>query len=86
MKRLALAAIATLLAAQPAQAQSILRDAETEAMFADMSVPLVKAAGLSPRDVRVVLKDVVEAMRYGFACKDRRILRQRHIHEQFRPV
>ena len=55
MKRLALAAIATLLAAQPAQAQSILRDAETESMFADMSVPLVKAAGLSPRDVRVVL-------------------------------
>ncbi len=46
---------ATLLLAQPAYAQSILRDAETEAMFNDMSAPLVKAAGLSPRDVRVVL-------------------------------
>lgn len=51
------AAVATtvLLWAQPVQAQSILRDAETEAMFADMATPLVKAAGLSPRDVKVVL-------------------------------
>lgn len=56
MKRfLAAASAALLLWTQPAQAQSILRDAETEAMFADMSTPLVKAAGLSPRDVRVVL-------------------------------
>ncbi|WP_308814730.1 M48 family metalloprotease [Sphingomonas sp. GV3] len=56
MKRLlAVAAAAILLAAQPAAAQSILRDAETEAMFADMSTPLIKAAGLSPRDVKVVL-------------------------------
>jgi predicted Zn-dependent protease len=56
MKRLAcLAAAAALISAAPAQAQSILRDAETEAMFSDMSVPLVKAAGLSPRDVKVVL-------------------------------
>ena len=56
MKRLVAALAATvLLCAQPAAAQSILRDAETEAMFADMSTPLVKAAGLSPRDVRVVL-------------------------------
>ncbi|NYD90593.1 putative Zn-dependent protease [Sphingomonas melonis] len=56
MKRLALfAAAAALLSAAPVQAQSILRDAETEAMFSDMAVPLVKAAGLSPRDVKVVL-------------------------------
>ena len=56
LKRLVIAAAASvLLAAQPAYAQSILRDAETEAMFADMSTPLVKAAGLSPRDVKVVL-------------------------------
>ena len=56
MKRL-LAALATigLLAAQPVAAQSILRDAETEAMFSDMITPLVKAAGLSPRDVHVML-------------------------------
>ena len=56
MKRLVAAlATAILLWAQPAAAQSILRDAETEAMFATMSTPLIKAAGLSPRNVKVVL-------------------------------
>ncbi|WP_267397652.1 MULTISPECIES: M48 family metalloprotease [unclassified Sphingomonas] len=56
MKRFLAAATASiLLLAQPAAAQSILRDAETEAMFADMSAPLFKAAGLSPRDAKVVL-------------------------------
>lgn len=56
MKRLLAAATAALLLwTQPAAAQSILRDAETEHLFADMSAPLVKAAGLSPRNVRVVL-------------------------------
>lgn len=38
-----------------AQAQSILRDAETEALFRDMAAPLVKAAGLDPRNVDIVL-------------------------------
>jgi predicted Zn-dependent protease len=56
MKRLLAAAAATiLLAAQPAYAQSILRDAETESLFADMTAPLIKAAGLSPKNVKVVL-------------------------------
>jgi predicted Zn-dependent protease len=56
MKRLAAALAASLLVwAPPAAAQSILRDAETELLFRDMSVPLIKASGLSPRDVRVVL-------------------------------
>ena len=56
MKRLLAAfAASILLLAQPAAAQSILRDAETEAMFADMAAPIVTAAGLSPRNVRVVL-------------------------------
>ncbi len=58
MKRLAacLAFLCTFgLAAQPAAAQSILRDAETEAMLADISRPLIVAAGLSPKNVRVVL-------------------------------
>ncbi|MDP9414409.1 MAG: M48 family metalloprotease [Pseudomonadota bacterium] len=41
--------------AQPALAQSILRDAETEALFRDMSRPLVEAAGLRPENVQVVL-------------------------------
>ncbi|MEQ1417449.1 hypothetical protein, partial [Salmonella enterica] len=48
-------ALSLLVLAQPAHAQSILRDAETEAMFADMSRPLILAAGLSPKDVRVIL-------------------------------
>jgi predicted Zn-dependent protease len=48
-------AFAALLWAQPAQAQSILRDAETESLLADMTAPLITAAGLSPRDVKVVL-------------------------------
>lgn len=52
---LTLAAGVVLLAAQPAQAQSILRDAETEAMFREMSAPLVTAAGLRPADVTFVL-------------------------------
>ena len=49
----ALAALA--LAAQPAHAQAMLRDAETEALFRDMSAPMIKAAGLDPRNVDVVL-------------------------------
>jgi predicted Zn-dependent protease len=47
--------VATMLWVQPAAAQSILRDAETEALFADMSRPLILAAGLSPNNVKVVL-------------------------------
>ncbi|HET9630635.1 MAG TPA: M48 family metalloprotease [Novosphingobium sp.] len=43
------------LACRPVAAQSILRDAETEALLRDMSSPLVKAAGLDPRNVDVVL-------------------------------
>lgn len=46
--------IATLVA-QPAMAQSILRDAETEALLDEMSAPLIAAAGLNPRNVKVVL-------------------------------
>ena len=63
MKRFIAALTAmSLLWAPPAAAQgqqqqgpSILRDAETEAMFADMIAPLAKAAGLNPRDVKVML-------------------------------
>ncbi len=40
---------------QPAAAQSVLRDAETEDLFADMIRPLVEAAGLRPENVDVVL-------------------------------
>jgi len=52
----AIAALALLLLAiQPVAAQSILRDAETEALLKDMSAPLIKAAGLDPRNVDIVL-------------------------------
>ncbi|MFM9977056.1 MAG: M48 family metalloprotease [Sphingomonadaceae bacterium] len=49
----ALAAFA--LTTQPVLGQSILRDAETEALFNDMSAPLIKAAGLEPKNVDIVL-------------------------------
>jgi len=43
------------LVATPAAAQSVLRDAETEAMFRELSAPLIEAAGLRPADVKIVL-------------------------------
>ncbi|MET0588869.1 MAG: M48 family metalloprotease [Novosphingobium sp.] len=50
------ASLAVLCAVvQPAMAQSILRDAETEALLHDMSEQLIVAAGLNPRNVDVVL-------------------------------
>src|SRR6188768_3372181 len=52
----ALAFVAVLgISAQPAAAQSILRDAETEALLRDMVNPLVEAAGLPKGAVEVVL-------------------------------
>ncbi|MFM5931842.1 MAG: M48 family metalloprotease [Novosphingobium sp.] len=47
--------IAGVLSVQSAQAQSVLRDAETEDLFRDMARPLVIAAGLDPNNVDVVL-------------------------------
>lgn len=44
-----------VLAVQPVAAQSILRDAETEALLADMSRELILAAGLLPSNVNVVV-------------------------------
>ena len=41
--------------AQPAAAQSVLRDSETELLFRDMSKPLIEAAKLDPASVKVVL-------------------------------
>ena len=40
---------------RPAMAQQILRDAETEAFLNQISAPLIKAAGLSPDNVQVLL-------------------------------
>lgn len=51
-----LAVLAALsLTAQPAAAQSVLRDAETEALLKDLAAPLVRAAGLAPGNVDIVL-------------------------------
>jgi predicted Zn-dependent protease len=55
LHRLVAALLAVVLVAQPALAQSILRDAETEQLFRDMSRDLVKAAGLNPNAVDIVL-------------------------------
>ncbi|MFM9852980.1 MAG: M48 family metalloprotease [Sphingomonadaceae bacterium] len=56
MIKVALTALLALpLMAQPVMAQSILRDAETESLFDDMSSPLIAAAGLNPRNVKVIL-------------------------------
>lgn len=51
-----ISAVAVLaFAVQTATAQSILRDAETEALLHDMATPLIAAAGLNPRSVDIVL-------------------------------
>ena len=50
-----LLAFVALIISVPATAQSILRDAETEALFRDMSRPLIAATGLDPKNVDVVL-------------------------------
>jgi predicted Zn-dependent protease len=52
---LALTIASFALMARPALAQQILRDAETEAFMGDMSGPLVKAAGMDPRNVQVLV-------------------------------
>ncbi len=44
-----------LLSAQPAIAQSILRDAETEALMQEATAPLVRAAGLDARNVQILV-------------------------------
>ena len=44
-----------VLMAQPAAAQSILRDAETEVFLNEISAPLIAASGLEPGNVEVVL-------------------------------
>ena len=52
---LLLLALSFALTARPAMAQSILRDAETESLFLELSKPLIEAAGLRPENVEVVL-------------------------------
>lgn len=51
---LAALAVATI-GAGTAAAQSVLRDAETEALFRDVARPMIVAAGLTPASVQIVL-------------------------------
>src|SRR5215210_8635177 len=56
LARLLMLALAMAFAvATPASAQSVLRDSETELLFADISRPLITAAGLDPKSTQVVL-------------------------------
>lgn len=49
----AVALVSLTLAAEPALAQSVLRDAETEQFLADITSPMAVSAGLSPNAVKV---------------------------------
>lgn len=53
------------LVAQPVAAQSVLRDAETEALLKDMAAPLVEAAGLSEVDIVLVNDPSINAFVAG---------------------
>ncbi|WNO54233.1 M48 family metalloprotease [Stakelama saccharophila] len=56
MKRIIAAlAFCCLLFALPVRAQTILRDTETEALLKDMSRPIIEAAGLSPKNVEIII-------------------------------
>lgn len=46
---------ACAFAIQPAAAQSVLRDAETEALLRDLAYPLIEASELEPENVEIVL-------------------------------
>jgi predicted Zn-dependent protease len=54
-KFLMLLALSFAALIQPAAAQSILRDAESEVLFREMSRPIIAAAGLRPENVEIVL-------------------------------
>jgi len=66
VRMLMMALVLGLALARPAAAAdsdegpSILRDTETEALFRDMSKPLIQAANLSPANVKVVLLNDTE--------------------------
>ena len=55
VRLLMLALLLALASARPAAAQTVLRDSETELLFEDISRPLIQAAGLDPKSVKLVL-------------------------------
>jgi predicted Zn-dependent protease len=52
---LMLLAISFMAGIQPAAAQQVLRDAETESLLRDISRPIIEAAGLQPENVQIVI-------------------------------
>lgn len=55
LKRTLAALALALLAALPARAQTIIRDAEIEHALRDLAKPLILAAGLSPAQIKIML-------------------------------
>jgi len=55
LRSLVLGVALVVTAAQPAIAQSVLRDSETEALFKDISKPMIEAAKLDPKSVNIAL-------------------------------
>lgn len=55
LRMIIVALLALSMCAQPLMAQSILRDAETEAYLKEIAAPLIAAAGLQPGNVDIVL-------------------------------
>ncbi len=55
LSRLILMLALLALSIRPVMAQSILRDAETEALLDDMAAPLIAASGLDPKNVDIIL-------------------------------
>jgi predicted Zn-dependent protease len=51
------ALVISFAAAQPARAVSLIRDAEIEHALAELSAPILRAAGLSPQQVRILVVD-----------------------------
>jgi hypothetical protein len=86
VRRLMLALILTLAAVQPAAAQQILRDSETEKLFNDMSKPLIEGAQLDPKNVRIVLHQRSRDQRFRCGRADRlRALGPDHRRRQRQP-
>ena len=55
LRSIVLGTALAIFAAQPVMAQSVLRDSETEALFREISTPLVKGANLDPKSFNIVL-------------------------------
>jgi predicted Zn-dependent protease len=54
-RSMVLGILLAVTAAQPAFAQAVLRDSETEALFKDISKPMIEAAKLDPKSVNIAL-------------------------------